>query len=88
LPNYYLVLAGDKGGQGTSKGLVQPWLIRNVFLFEADILLKSLNSRCVKIGTATSVSSAHWADAEIYPVNNNPSYPLNVTQTRMLELFG
>ncbi|MBN1429655.1 MAG: hypothetical protein JXB07_14895 [Anaerolineae bacterium] len=68
LPDYYLVLAGPKSGATTSRGRVRPWVIENVFLFDAQPLVEELKCSSVKIGLATSVRQQLWTKAEIYPV--------------------
>lgn len=45
----------------------RPWLIEEVFLFEARPLLERLKARGLKIGVATSVRQAEWEEARIYP---------------------
>lgn len=87
VPDYFLVLCGPRGSVA-SRGGVRPWLIDAVYLFDAPPLVESLRAIGVKIGVATSVRSATWDAAEIYPAANNLSLVLNETQRRALSLFG
>ena len=87
VPDYYLVLSGPKSALLTSKGATRPWVIEEVFLFDAPALVKRLRQRGVKVGVATSVRSAEWEAARIYP--SLETAPLNITedQERVLKLF-
>ena len=67
LPDYFLVLAGPPEVMESSKGQTRPWLIEEVFLFEAKPLVERLKTRGVKIGVATSVRQAEWKEARMYP---------------------
>ena len=79
LPNYYLVLTGPKTAAGSSKGTVRPWVIDEVFLFEAKPLVEELRRNNVKnIGTATSVKQYYWDRARIYPVSSNSPMRLSL----------
>ena len=66
LPDYYLVLTGPKSGAMTSRGQARPWIIDNVFLFEAQPLVDELKRGGVKMGLATSVRQHLWTEAEIH----------------------
>ncbi len=87
VPDYYLVLSGPKSALLTSKGATRPWVIEEVFLFDAPALVERLRQRGVKLGVATSVVSAEWEAARIYP--SLETAPLNITedQERVLKLF-
>ncbi len=63
VPDFYLVLAGPKVQQTTSRGGNRPWVISEVFLFDAGALIKRLRQRETKIGIATSVPTAEWENA-------------------------
>jgi hypothetical protein len=84
----YLVLAGPKTPAMSSRGLARPWLIEEVFLFNAQDLHSALRARSVKLGIATSVSAAFWRAAEIYPNQGSQSLVPSAAQRRALRLFG
>ncbi len=87
VPDYYLVLTGPKAAPGTSKGTTRPWVIEEVFLFDAPALVKRLRQRGVKVGVATSVRSAEWEAARIYPPSRDVPLQITEDQERMLKLF-
>ena len=70
-PDFYVVLTGPKGQPASSKGKTRPFAINSVFLFDAKQLIEILNSRKVKVGVATSVISALWNSAQIYPAQGD-----------------
>ncbi len=87
-PDYYLVLTGPSVGAISSKGLSAPWVVQQVYLFEATDLLGKLAVTGVKIGVATSVRSAFWADAMIYPGGHEPTAAVvDDDQREALQLF-
>lgn len=88
LPDYYLVLAGPRTAQVSSRGAVRPWLIESVYLFEARRLVARIKERGVKIGIATSVIRALWDQAEVYQAQTNRQLVLTNEQRQMLALFG
>jgi hypothetical protein len=88
LPDYYLVLAGPRGAPVSSKGMARPWVINSVFLFDVPSLLQDLRAANVKIGIATSIRSAVWHAAEVYPVGRNATIPLSNAQRAQLMLFS
>jgi len=65
-----------------------PWLIEQVFIFEAEQLVEKLNQRGVKIGIATSIPKSYWEAAEIYPRQNVNILPLSDEARRMIALFA
>mgnify|MGYP005750792115 CR=1 FL=1 len=87
LPDYYLVITGDPGGNISSKGIAKPWCITNVFLFESKDLIEKLTQRNLKIGVATSVAKMFWTDAELYPLQLSPILQLSEEQIQLLHLF-
>lgn len=87
LPDYFLVFTGPVSSLESSKFHTRPWLITNVYLFNANILITELKDRKLKIGTATSVAKRFWEAAEVYP-DDKVSYGLSERQQRMLSLFG
>jgi hypothetical protein len=86
--DFHLVLAGPTSAAVSSRGGTRPWCIAAVYLFDARQLLVELRTRGVAIGAATSVRSAQWASAEIYPQSRNGTLALNWEQRRSLELFA
>lgn len=49
LPDYYLVLTGPKSTATSSKGSTRPWVINEIFLFEAIPLIARLQEREKKL---------------------------------------
>ncbi|MGI8963592.1 MAG: hypothetical protein ACR2GI_03730, partial [Thermomicrobiales bacterium] len=86
-PNYYLVLTGPSGAAISSKGFSAPWVIQQVFLFEAAGLLGNFAVKGTKPGVASSVRSALWAEAMIYPQAVNPGLVINDEQREALQRF-
>lgn len=87
LPDFYLVLTGPKSTATSSKGTSRPWVINEVFLFEAKPLIVRLQERKIKIGTATSVRVAEWEDAQIYPPSSNSPLKLTNAQKNNIRFF-
>ena len=87
LPDYYLVLSGPKAAVASSRGAVRPWLIEQVYLFDAPQLVQALLPGGTLIGIATSVRQAFWTSAEIYPQPNNPLLTLSDEHRAALALF-
>jgi hypothetical protein len=85
--DYYLVMAGPKAGVNTARSLVNPWIIEEVFLFDAKELLTALHERGVLIGPRTSVITELWDRAEIYPIQRNKRLILTEEQRNLLALF-
>jgi hypothetical protein len=86
--DYYLVLSGPKSPPVSSRDGVRPWCISAVYLFDARGLLADLRSRNLMTGVATSVRSALWDAAEIYPSANNPSLVVGAEQAAILGMFA
>ena len=91
LPDYYLVLTGPKSPAMTSRGRPCPWVITDVFLFEAQPLITRLCERGVKTGVATSIVKAEWEATRIYPVSRESPgesrLMLTPTQEDAIRLF-
>lgn len=85
--NYYLVMTGPPSTAASSVGALRPWSIHNVYLFDTPQLIAEQRARGVKIGTASSVRSAQWAAAEIYPTATNTQLPVTSEQAAHLRLF-
>ena len=88
LPDFFLVLTGERTPATSSRGTTQPWSIETVYLLEAAPLVAQLRERGVKIGVATSVRRHVWDDAEIYPSPNGGTLRLSPEQVALIELFG
>ncbi len=85
-PDYYLVLVGPTVPVGSSRGATRPWTIEAVHLFDTLALRARLTEAGVKIGTATSVRAAYWAEAEVYP-RASEALVLTDDQRAQLALF-
>ncbi len=85
LPDYYLILAGSPG---SSASPANPWIIKAVFLFNANELLNALRERGVQIGSSTSVTGPLWERAEIYPIPRNNRLVLTDEERTHLVLFS
>jgi len=86
-PHYYLVLTGQGKGATSSSGQTAPWVIQQVLLFEARELLEQLATTGVKLGIGTSINSALWRTAMIYPEPVNATLTLTAQQHEALRLF-
>ena len=73
----HLVMTGPKAPPGTSRGQTRPWVITEVFLFDAPELVKQLRSRDVKLGVAAYVRKREWEEARVYVELGN-ELPLQV----------
>lgn len=85
--DHYLVLAGPASAAASSRGNVRPWVIANVYLFDAQALREGLVARGRRVGVASSVRAAEWAAAEAFP-RAHPLLPLTDGQRRALALFA
>lgn len=88
LPDYYLVLTGPKAFAISSRGKTRPWIIENVYLFDAPALVDELRQNRAKIGLAASLRQNLWARAEIHSLHNNAMLQLSAEQHTALALFG
>lgn len=88
LPDFYLVLTGPHQPAMASRGQSRPSVIDAVFLFDAKALILALQASGVKIGIASSVASALWIAAEIYPRANNARSTVTSTQEEQLRFFA
>ena len=88
MPDDYLVMTGPANAAMSSVGGTRPWRIDSVYLFEAIGLRDDLLARGRKVGTASSVRAALWAQAEIYPEPVNPRLVLREDQVEALKLFA
>ena len=87
LPDYYLVLTGPKASTASSKDQTRPWVVSEVFLFDAPALVGRLRTRGVRIGIATSVTVKEWDSARIYPVSDQAPLALTEEQIAEVQLF-
>ncbi len=85
--DHYLVLTGPTSVSASSRGQVRPWVISNVYLFDARALRDDLRARGRRVGVASSVRAAAWTVAEAYP-RDHPLLPLSPAQREALGLFG
>ena len=67
VPDYYLVMTWPKARAMTSRGQTLPWVITEVFLFDAPALVERLRRLGVRLGVATSVRQHEWEAARVYP---------------------
>jgi hypothetical protein len=88
VPDFYLVLAGPKSDETSSRGGTRPWLIEEVFLFDAPELVKEQKARGVKLGVASSVPNRYWEAARIYPPSHGAPFRISEEQVKLLALFG
>lgn len=86
-PDHYLVLAGPRAAAASSRGGQRPWCIASVHLFDAALLTEQQRARGAKVGSASSVLTAAWDAAEIFPRSTNPSLVLTAEQAAVLGLF-
>lgn len=86
--DYYLVMTGPKGVLKSSRGALRPFCIDWVYLFNSKELLAALDETGVKVGVATSVRTAQWNAAEVYPRSTNPALVLTDEQKTRLAMFS
>ena len=91
----YLVLAGPKSPNRSSRGKSRPWVIESVFIFELKKLISRLDERATqkgrgkaRLGTATSISWSDWNEFEIYPRQNSRLINVTDLQRKALRLFS
>jgi hypothetical protein len=87
MPDDYLVMTGPTSAAMGSHGRTRPWRIDNVYLFDAAGLRDDLLARGRKVGTASSVRSELWAQAEVYPKPVNARWELTEEQVDALRFF-
>ena len=85
VPDYYLVMTGPKAVARTSRDQTLPWVITEVFLFDAPALVK----RLPRVGVAAYVRQHEWETARVYPAAA-PRARLTLTdaQREALTLFA
>ncbi len=87
LPDYFLVFTGPKALASSSRGESRPWIIEEVFLFDAKALAERLRARGVKFGVATSVRNEEWKAARIFPSGDHSPLRLSKDQRKALSRF-
>ena len=88
-PDYYLIFAGPKVPAASSRGTTRPWLISEIFLFDAAALADRLRARGVKLGVGGSVWQGEWDAARIYPsLSARAVMQLTTDQIRRISLFS
>ena len=89
VPDYYLVMTGPKAVAMTSRGQTRPWVITEVFLFDAPALVERLRRLGRRLGVAASVRQHEWEAARVYPAAA-PRARLTLTdaQREALKLFA
>ncbi|MBY3554381.1 hypothetical protein [Modestobacter lapidis] len=88
MPDDYLVMTGPASAAMSSHGGTRPWRIDSVYLFDATGLRDNLLARGRQIGTASSVRTELWAQAEIYPKPVNFRWVLTEDQVEALKSFA
>lgn len=88
-PDYYLVMSGPKAVATNSRGQTRPWVITEVFLFDAQALVTRLRRESRRVGVASYVRQQEWEAARIYPAapRDSPMKPTAV-QRKGLQLFA
>jgi hypothetical protein len=87
LPDYYLVLAGPKSDAMTSTAGARPFMVEEVFLFNAESLVAAQRARGVAVGVASSVPTRAWEAVRIFPAGAQTPLQLSQEQIDLLELF-
>ena len=88
VPDYYLVMTGPKSAAMTSRGQTRPWVITEVFLFDAQALVEQFRVQKRRLGVAAGVREHEWEAARVYP-EAAPRARLTLTdaQREALKLF-
>lgn len=89
VPDYYLVMTGPKPAAVSSRDRTLPWVVTEVFLFDASALVGRLRKIGRRLGIATFVRQHEWERARVYPAAA-PESPLTLTdaQRMALKLFA
>ena len=85
VPNYYLVMTGSKAVAMTSRGQTLPWVITEVFLFDAPALVEQFRVQKRRLGVAAYVRQHEWEAARVYP-EAAPRARLTLTDAQREEL--
>jgi hypothetical protein len=84
----YFVMTGPVSAGVSSQGHTRPWQIHSVYLFDAHGLRADLLAGGRSIGTASSIRTELWKQAEIYPKPANTRMSLTDRQVEALQLFA
>ena len=89
VPDYYLVMTGPKAAAGNARGQTLPWVITEVFLFDASALVERLRGAGRTPGVATSVRQHEWEAARVHPATAI-DVPMTLTEAEReaLKLFA
>ncbi len=87
-PEYYLVMTGPVGAAASSRGYTRPWLLQNVYLFDAAKLIENLSELGITPGPATSIRKEFWHESQAYPEQISDLLVLTSEQKRLLGLFN
>lgn len=88
LPDTFLVLAGPRRAAQADIAGTRAWHIETVYFFDAVELVARLRARSLTPGTASSVATPFWIDAEIHPQQTNRQFLLSEEQRQALALFA
>lgn len=88
VPDSFLVLVGPTAPLVSSRGTTLAIFVQAVYLFDAQQLIHSVQSRGTKVGTATSVVKQVWQANEIYPSQASTTITLTDEQKTYLQLFS
>lgn len=87
-PDHFLVLTGPPSAATSSLGGIRPLIIEEVFLFDGPGLVSRLQECGVRIGVATSVTSAEWERARVWPLIAGWGFSMTEDQQAALSLFS
>ena len=87
--DYYLVMTGPQAAAISSRGRTLPWVITEVFLFDARALVEQFKKQKRTLGVASYVRKHEWEAARVYPAAA-PRAPLKLTAAdrEKLKLFA
>ena len=89
IPDHYLVMTGPKAAAMTSRGQTLPWVITELFLFDAPALVTRFRVQKRRLGVAAYVRQHEWEAARIYPeAAPGPLLTLTDAQREDLKLFA
>ena len=87
--DYYLVMTGPKAPAVAARGQTRPWVITEVFLFDAPALVEQVRKQKRRLGVATGVRKNEWEAAMVYPeAARSARLTLNDAQREALKLFA
>ena len=87
--DYYLVMTGPKAPAVDSRGQTRPWVITEVFLFDARVLVGQFRKQKRRLGVAAYVRKHEWEEARVYPeAAASARLTLTDAQREELKLFA